>query len=303
MAVRRGIPVMHMHLGNVVLDTEPDKALAEFRLALQIQEALPEEQRKKLNQVRLHATLLRKTGQAFSEMGMYKEAQAAFSEARPVFQRLSDADLKDVNALADLWRVLEAEAMSDEEAGNGDLSSIGLAEQRRYRLAAMAALEQEANIVRESIQLSPSHEQWDQVMASVTIRIGALKRQLSLPPDSPAATERSLKLLLQAAENSRGTASDIAAAVDAELNAEPTSVRNPGIALRLAKRGVDLTHNREATYLLLLARAYRATGDTDHAAQSATQGLALLAPVKRGIAVSRLHVLLTQQLNQPKAHS
>jgi serine/threonine protein kinase len=302
MAVRRGIPVMHMHLGNVVLDTQPDKALAEFRLALQIQEALPEEQRKKLNQVRLHATLLRKTGQAFSEMGMYKEAQAAFSQARPVFQRLFDADPKDVNALADLWRALEAEAVSDEEAGNGDVSSIGLAGQRQYRLAAMAALEQEADTLRTIIQLSPAHAQWEQAMAGVLVRIGVLKHQLGLTPDSVAATQRSLNLLLQAAQGPQAAAGDIAAAVEAELKAEPVSARDPLVTLRLAKRGVELTHNREAAYLLFLAKAYRATGDTGHAAQSATQGLALLAPVKPGTAVSRLHVFLTQQLNQPKAH-
>jgi eukaryotic-like serine/threonine-protein kinase len=302
MAVRRGIPVMHMHLGNVVLDTEPDKALGEFRLALQIQEALPEEQRKKLNQVRLHATLLRKTGQAFSEMGMYKEAQVAFSQVLPVLQHLSDADPKDVNALADVWRILDAQAVSDEEAGNGDLSPIGLAEQRRYRLAALAALEQEADTVRKSIQFSPLHEQWDQAMASVTIRIGVLKHQLGLPSDSAAITQRSLKLLLKAAQGPQAAAGDIAAAVEAELNAEPASVRDPVVTLRLAEQGVEITHNREATYLLLLAKAYRATGDTDHAAQSATRGLALLAPAKSGIAVSRLRVLLTQQLNQPKDH-
>ena len=301
MAVRRGIPVMHMHLGNVVLDTEPDKALAEFRLALQIQEALPEEQRKKFNQVRLHATLLRKTAQAFSETGMYKEAQAAFSQALPVLQGLSDADPKDVTALADVWRIQDAEAVSDEEAGNGDVTPVGLAEQRKDRLAAMAALEQEADTVRKGIRLSPSHEQWDQAMAGVTIRIGVLKHQLGLPSDSAATTQRSLKLLLKAAEGPQAGAGDIASAVEAELNAEPASVRDPVVALRLAEKGVEITHNRDAVYLQLLAKAYRANGDTDHASQSATQGLALLPPAKPGIAFSRLRVLLTRQLNQPKA--
>lgn len=302
MAVRRGIPFMHMHLGNVVLDTEPDKALEEFRLALQIQEALPEDQRKKLNQERLHAMLLRKTAQALSEMGMYKDAQEAFSQSLPVFQRLSDADPKDVNALADVWRILDAQAVSDEEAGNGDLSPIGLADQRRYRLAALTALEQEADTVRKCIQFSPLHEEWDQVLASVTIRIGVLKHQLGLPSDSAAITQRSLNLLLKAAQGPKAAAGDIAAAVEAESNAEPASVRDPVVALRLAERGVEITHDRDAAYLLLLAKAYRATGDSDDAAQSAKQGLALLAPARPRIAVSRLRVLLTQQLNQPKAH-
>lgn len=196
----------------------------------------------------------------------------------------------------------DTEAVSDEEAGDVDLSHVGLAKQRRYRLAALDALEQEADTVRKIIQLRPSHEQWDQAMAGVLIRIGVLKHQLHLPPDSAATTQRSLKLLLQAANGPKAAAGDIAAAVEAELNAEPASVRDPSVALRLAEQGVETTHHREATYLLLLAKAYHATGDIDHAAQSATQGLALLAHAKPCIAVFRLRVLLTQQLNQPEAH-
>ncbi len=41
MAVRRGIPLMHVHLGNNVLDTDPAQALAEFQLAASLQAALP----------------------------------------------------------------------------------------------------------------------------------------------------------------------------------------------------------------------------------------------------------------------
>src|SRR5665213_2532755 len=148
MAVRRGIPVMHVHLGNVFLETEPDKALSEFRLSLQMQEVLPGDQRKKLSQVRLHATTLRKIGQAFSEMGMYKEALAAFSRARPVVQHLSDADPKDVTALVDLWRMQDAEAVVNEQGGDVDLSSAGRDMRRKYWLAAMNALDQEVDTMR-----------------------------------------------------------------------------------------------------------------------------------------------------------
>ncbi|HZL25417.1 MAG TPA: protein kinase [Acidobacteriaceae bacterium] len=301
MAVRRGIPVMHVHLGNVFLETEPDKALSEFRLSLQMQEVLPGDQRKKLSQVRLHATTLRKIGQAFSEMGMYKEALAAFSRARPVVQHLSDADPKDVTALVDLWRMQDAEAVVNEQGGDVDLSSAGRDMRRKYWLAAMNALDQEVDTMRRIIQLSPSHKEWDEAMAGALIRLGVLKHQLGQPRDSAAAAQRSLKLLLQAARSRQAAASDIDAAVGAELTAEPAIARDPVVALRLAEKGVEMTHHRDARYLLLLAKAYRANGDTDHAVQSATEGLARLPPSRPGIATARTRILLTLQLNRPKA--
>jgi serine/threonine protein kinase len=295
MAVKRGIPVMHMHMGNVVLETDPDKALSEFRLALQIQEALPEEQRKKLRQVILNAVLLRKTGQALCEMGRYPEAQAAFSKGLPVLQRLADADAKDVGALADVWRMQDSEAVCDEEGGDAK-SSMNGQEQRRYQVAAVAALRQEVDTIRKIIQLSPSHKQWDQTLASALIRLGALKHRLGMPPDSAADTQRWLALLLHAAQDTKASAGDIALAVDAELKAEPAKVRDAMVALRLAQQGVEMTRRREASYLLLAARAYHNSGDKQRGAKSAAEGLALLPPIQPGIPISRIRTLLMSEL-------
>ncbi len=299
LAVQRGIPVMHMHLGNVVLETEPDQALAEFRLALQMQEALPQDVRQKLNQVQFHAMLLRKAGQAFSEMGRYPEAQATFAEALPVFQRLAAADPQNANALSNLWRLQDALSLAFERAGDGDLSAASPGAQRRNRLAALAAMEQQALTVRKLIGLSASHEQWDQAMATLHIRREALKARLGLPGDPPATTERSLQLLLKAAQGPKAAAGDIDAAVSAELSVEPALLRDSAVTLRLARQGVEMTHHRAPGYLLLLARAYRAVGKADEAVKSATEALTLLGAVRPEAPFTRMRVLLTRQLNQP----
>jgi tetratricopeptide (TPR) repeat protein len=296
LAVRRGIPLMHIHLGNVVLETAPDQALSEFRLALQLQEALPDDQRKKLTQVRLHATLLRKIGQAFTELGMYQEAQSALDSAFAAYQRLYDADPRNVAALTDVWRSQDALALCNEAAGNPDLQSTSPAERNTYRLAAVTALSQEIDTVRKQIQLTASHEEWDQELASLLIRRDTLKYQLGLPYDSATATQHSLQVLLHAAQGPKAAASDIAAAVDSELNAQPTSVRDLKAALSLAKAGFEMTHHREAEYLLLLARAYRANGDQAKAIKAATEGLALRPVTRPGEPVSHLRKLLTVQL-------
>jgi tetratricopeptide (TPR) repeat protein len=297
--VRRGIPLMHIHIGNVILETEPNQALGEFKLAQQLQEALPEQERAKLPQVRMHGLVLRKIGQAYAEMGRYEEAQESFSQARPVLEGLVDADPKNVGALSDLWRLQAAEALTDAEAGNGDLSSLDAAAQRNHRRAALATYQFEADTIRRIIKLSPSHAEWDQALASVQIQLGALKHELGLPLDSVVATERSLKILVQAATAPHAAAGDIDAAVTAELQVEPDTLRDPVLTLRLAEKGVEMTHHRATGYLLLLAKAYRANGNVARAMQAAREGLALLPPNRAGSPSVRVRTLLALQLAEP----
>lgn len=297
--VRRGIPLMHIHIGNVILDTEPDHALGEFKLAQQLQKALPEKERAKLSQVRMHGVVLRKIGRAYAEMGRYEEAQESFSQARPVFQRLVDADPKNVGALSDFWRLQSDEALTDLEAGNGDLFSLDSEAQRNHRRAALATFELEADTIRKIIELSPSHAEWDHALAGVQIEIGVLKHHLGLPLEAAVVTERSLKILLQAAAAPHATADDLDAAVDAELQVEPDALRDPVLTLRLAEKGVEMTHHRATRYLLLLAKAYRANGDLARSVQAARDGLALLPPSRPGAPAVRVRTLLTLQLKEP----
>ena len=65
-------------------------------------------------------------------------------------------------------------------------------------------------------------------------------------------------------------------AVTALLNAEPTSLRDPKLAVAWSERGVALTHRKVATWMLSLAQSYRASGQADKARATAKEGLALL---------------------------
>jgi tRNA A-37 threonylcarbamoyl transferase component Bud32/tetratricopeptide (TPR) repeat protein len=288
MAVRRGVPVMYMHLGAIDLETNPDKAVQEFQTALTLQEALPLEQRSKRQQIRNHAIFLRKLAQAFTEIGKYALAQALLAKSKPVFQGMVDADPNDVGALADLCRSLDAEAALNEDASDPELSNGATADRRRYTAAAWSALQKEAEIIRRIVQHSPSHEEWDQALASVLIRLNAVRDRQHLPLDSAATTARSLAILIRAAQRQQTAAGDIAMAVNAELNVQPSTLRHAALTVRLAERGVAMTHHREASYLLLLAKAYHAaaTPAATHR-NAAIEGLALLMPVDSGASMSR----------------
>jgi tetratricopeptide (TPR) repeat protein len=96
---------MHLHIGNVQLDTNPAEALKEFQLALQVLDSLPPEDQQKLLPRRLHATLVRKEGAAFMEMGMYSRAIPLFEQSQAIYQRFLDADPDGQLALGDMHRL------------------------------------------------------------------------------------------------------------------------------------------------------------------------------------------------------
>lgn len=293
MAVRRGVPLMYVHLGNVDLETEPQRALGEFQTALRLQEALPSDQRSRLRQVQLHALILRKLAQAYTETGQYRQAQAMLLQSLPVYQRLSEADPGNVAALADLKRAMDAQAMLDEDAADPEFADGTVADRQRYRVAALSALQRQAEIIRRIVHRSPEHGEWDAALASVLVRQGAVRHALHLAADPGVDTQSSLTLLVHTAQGLKASAGDIGLAVEAELQAEPSSTRNPARTVRLAQRAVELTHQREATYLLLLARAYRANHEPDRAQTTAKEALALLPPAHPGEAESRIHRSLT----------
>jgi predicted Ser/Thr protein kinase len=289
MAVRRGLPVMYVHLANVDMEIEPWKALDELQTALRLQEGLPADQRSRLQQLRLHALLLRKLAQTYTETGQYSQAKAFLLQSAPVYKRLSDADPSNVGALADLWRVMDIEASLNEIAADPELAAGTVAERKNFSIAALAALQKESDVVRQIIRLSPEHAEWDATLASLLVRQGAVRHALHLPPDAAADTRASLALLVHAAQGPKASAGDLGAAVEAELQAESSSARDTALTVQLAQRAVELTRRRDATYLLLLAKAYRANYQPESAHASAKEGLALLPAAPPGEGESRLH--------------
>jgi serine/threonine protein kinase len=289
MPVRRGLPVMHLHLGNLLLETEPTASLQEVKLALSLQAALPPDQRGRLNQLRVHAVLLRKQAVAYGELGQYALADPLFAESLSSSQHFVDADAKDASALADLQRDLDDAAVSYESAANPLLGASP-----RDRNANLATAEQllvrEIETIRQDMKLSSTTDDDKPLLASVQIHLDAIRSALHHAIRSPAETSLSLAVLRHLADDPHATAGDIDLAVQADLIAQPASLRDPAHDVVLAERGVALTRRREATYFLLLARACRANHQPGQAA--AREGLSLLPTLPSATPKSRLQILL-----------
>ena len=290
-AVRGGVPLMHIHLGNVILETDPAGALQEFETGRSLQEALPADQRKQLRQVRLYRLLQRKRAAAYCELGEFADAAPLIQQALASSQELADADVKDANGLGELKRTLSDAATCEEYAAE-PISGLSIADRQKHLRAAQALLIRMANALRQITGLHAGQQERTEELAVVLLRMGAVEHALGSAHMPAADITESLALLRHAAESSHRTADVLNHAVEAELTAEPATLRDSKAAVRYAEQGVELTHGREAEYLLLLAQAQHADQRLDAAEDTARQGLKLLPDLKPGFPVSHLRKML-----------
>jgi eukaryotic-like serine/threonine-protein kinase len=289
-AVRRGIPVMHLHIGNAKLDTDPAEALNEFRYALQLEDVLPSEEKRKMHQVVMRALLTGKEAEAYVELGQYAKAWPLFGDARQVFQQLADADKNDAAAKGYLARLLANEALAREYAADPVLAE-NPADRRLHLQAAAGILQHLAEVLKQLLIQSPAQQPWVSQLASTKIQLNAVHHALKLPGEDDAGTSAALHNLLTFAESPRATANDIDLAVRASLQVQPVRLRDHTRTAHLAEQGVILTHRRSPNYLLLLAQACLAAGDKAQSESVAREGLSHFERI-RGSEKIRLRKLL-----------
>ena len=299
-AVRRGIPVMHMHIGNAELETDPSEALNEFRYALQLEDDLPSAEKAKRQQTVMQALLLRKEAAAHAELGQYAEAWPLFAEAEKVYQRLADADGNDAGAKGSLVRLLGNEAQAREYAADPALAE-NPTDRRRHLKAAAQILDHLAEVLRQLSQMSPSQQPWDSQLASTTIHQNMIRHALGASGLDTAGTRSALLTLRTYADARQATADDIYLAVSASLNVQPATLRDPALAVLLAEQSVRLTQRRSPTYLLLLAEAYLAVGNKAKSESTATEGLSFFAQTHNSQQIRLQKLLRSVSLGRPPA--
>jgi serine/threonine protein kinase/tetratricopeptide (TPR) repeat protein len=296
MRVRRGLVTMQLKVGNVELDTAPAMALNDFRGAMAKLEALPEGQQSRLDVTRTRAVLLRKQAFALSQLGRFAEADPLFDASTSIYQKIAAADPQDVRALGDLDRLLTNEAASYEDAADPLLAAPG--NSAKKNLAAVDRFEVDrAGVLRRLLQRKPEDVSLQLELASVTVVMDAL-RSSSGPSDANSVQRdrTALRLLGAAVADNKSSTMQLDLAFNAFTKAEPDSLRDPSVALHCAQRGVLLTHRKDPLWLLNLAQAYRASGDTAQAASTAKDGLALLTD-DAADQTFRLRKLLQSQLS------
>ena len=288
---RRGLVTMQMKIGNAELDTAPATALTDFRGAMAKLDALPQAEQSRLDLTRTRALLLRKQAFALSELGRYAEADPLFEASTTIYQKIAAADPKDARALRDLNRLLTNETSSFEAAADPLLAAPGSSASNNIAAEKKFAGER-AEVLQRLLKSTPQDASLQLELASVTVVRDALSS--SSDPEALQRDRAALKLLVSAVANSESSTMQLKLAFHAFTKAKPDTLRDPAVALRCAERGVLLTRRRDPSWLLSLAQAYRATGDTKQAASTAKEGLALL-PNDPANQTFRLRKLLQSQ--------
>jgi serine/threonine protein kinase len=291
---RRGLAYMHLDIGNVQLEDNPGVALAEFTTARSLVDALPAVEKAKLPLVRLHALLLRKQAVALSNLGDYAGATAHFDQSRPVYQRLAEADPKDVRPLGDLKRQLADEAASLHYAANPILAHVPKDRQRNL-VKATQLLQLDADILRRLVVLDPTNREWKPELAGVEVSLGSSRYALHPTAEDAALTRANLTTLKNFATSKDATLLTLELTIDALLAANPPALHDPVLTVDLAERAVTLTHRKSVSALEQLAQAYHANGQRVQAIAAANEGLALLPPATPGQPETRLKKLLTAE--------
>ncbi|HEX4007468.1 MAG TPA: protein kinase [Acidobacteriaceae bacterium] len=290
-AARRGMATMQMKVGNAELDIDPAQALQDFQLALQRFDALPAAEQNVLSTQRLRAITVRKVATAYSELGDYAHAVPLFEQAVAIHQRLADADPKDIRNLGDLTRALSDQAYSYEYAADPALAAV--ARDRAGNLRAEdQALERDRETLEKMMKVTPGDPDRQAELGNAQVRIGAVRWKLHQPGDAVQISRAGLDALRSVAMKKSASPHVLFLAATAFLQAQPDTLRDPVFAKSCAVRGVALTHGKTPEWLLVLAQASRAAGQSEESRSAAAAGLALLPAVSIPSHQSRVRRLL-----------
>jgi tetratricopeptide (TPR) repeat protein len=288
---KRALAIDHLKIGNILVETDPNQAIAEYHQSLAAWEALTAKDKEGTATRRGIATTYRKLGKALTEARDYPAAFAAFRKATDIYEFYAMADAKDVRAQYDLVVELFDEALTYldmiDPALNGAPKDLP-----GHKSRAMALTERSILILERLVAVHPENQGWVAELAHKRVVAGSLKQRLAPGDDGADMAAKNLASLCGIALVSDASIPILDNATAALLTVRPARLRDPELAVQLAERLVAQTHRRKPTFLLTLAQAYRAAGQDGAVRATAREGLVLLPPLPPGAVKPRLRRLL-----------
>ncbi len=188
--------------------------------------------------------------------------------------------------------------MAYKDAANPDLAASGPASgvARKQNLSAEEnLLAQVVAMTQSMLRRSPSDDEWKSVLADAQVKLGTAQFLLRGPGGSAVIAKTGVAALRELATKEQAAPRILLQAADAFLTVEPAALRDPAFALACAERSVALNRRQSPSELLILAEAYRATGQIDQSRAAAEDGLALLSPLELGSVKPNIRKLLEIQ--------
>jgi eukaryotic-like serine/threonine-protein kinase len=288
---KRAVAIDHFKIGNILVETDPVKAIDEYHQSLAAWDALTGADKGSATTQRGVAHTYRKLGLALTETRDYKSAIAAFKEARGPLVSLAGADAKDTRAQHDLAVELSDEALTYLDLLDPRLNPH-LENREQDAMRAIELLDRSIMVQQHLVTIDPRNPGWVMPQAFDKVLAGTLRQRLHEPILGEQLATSGMGALRAGALADEASIQTLDFAITAALKALPTRLRNTELAIQFAERLVSMTHHRKPNFLLSLAQAYHAAGLMEKSRATAREGLALLPSLRPGAARPRLRILL-----------
>lgn len=287
----RTLAIDFIKIGDIVIQTDPAAAVAEYRQSLAAWLALIAGGDTSAASRRGVARVYLVLGEALSASRDYKGALATFEKAEGPLRAYAAADPRDIRAATDLFALEDNETQTYVDMLNPDLNPAG-GDRTREAQRGMELLRDSTAIISKLLVIDPANRIWITNLAYDRVTLGTLEQTTGDRANGAQLAASGMAVLNKAAAASDASIDVLELATSALLKVMPANLRNPQAAVQYAERLVALDHRRTPQYLALLAQAYRQDGQEAKAVAAAKEGLALLPEPAASAPVTRTRKLL-----------
>jgi non-specific serine/threonine protein kinase/serine/threonine-protein kinase len=258
----RAVVVIQMKLADIGWDADPLRSLAGYEDALRSLEQLPARALDELPNRRLRASLLRRLGESFGELGRHDEAIQTLTADVQVLDSLLSIDPGNERARWDL--IIAVNAQGNVEIARGRPQAALPCYTRVLELLAGTAT------LGQSTQLQLTH-------GETLVAIGGALTDLGRPVDAAQKTRQGLAILRKLTVGAEGSTQALTRIAEALLTARPAELQDARAALALLEKSLAW-HAADPSAALVHARALRKLGRESEALSTAAAALAQLPP-------------------------
>jgi tetratricopeptide (TPR) repeat protein len=277
---QRAIAIVRMKIAQIVVETNPEEAVYMLREGLALFEALPAEEKQKIDNRRARATFNRRIAGALQWMGDYDGALAEYQKAISFMEPIAALDPQNSRAQFDLAVALNDVWQTYEQ--KGDL-------EQAFRYA-----QRVREVLGRVLARDPQNEVFRGHMADLLVRMSALMK--SDPVRAEQLARQGIEVAKELAARPGAQPIDWNRAAQALSVVAFPHLRDPALAVTYAQRCVERSGGKSPEFLHTLAVAYRVAGDKDSARRTALQGLALLPPTPPGASPHFIRARLEEEV-------
>jgi eukaryotic-like serine/threonine-protein kinase len=287
----------HRLVGAVEMQTDPAGALPELRAAIDGINSLHDQAKQVTAIRRMQSGAIGPYAGALIEIGRYREALAALKRGEIISRELLASDPKNIRAVQDLQAGLSREAEVYQDRAAGVFPEEG-ADRIADAKNALKVLSEQRSLLEEILAIEPHNGNWESKLGSVLVDIGRQQHALQERRESLESSQKGLGILKEVASRPDVQLYQLFDAINGLITVEPAELREPDLAVKYAERIVEASSRHNPEFLLTLAEAYRAAGQSAKARTAAEEGLSLLPPETSLTVMSRVRKQLHTQLDE-----